>query len=79
MNLVIFNGRRLGLSGLHSEASAIQMNFGVYENNGWRENWSGESLTGAIPLPALIVWAHEQGYLQFESAADKFFHRSNQL
>lgn len=69
-NIITFDGKRLLLTSLHSTQNqqAIRLNFGIYENNGWRENCSGESVFGEIPLEALIPWAVGCGYLHYENA-----------
>ncbi len=61
--------KRLMLTTLRSDdlKRSLILGFGVYHDNGWREEWTGESLDGVIPLDALIAWALEQGYLRFDS------------
>ncbi len=59
-------GKRLMLTGLYSRSSTggIELNFGVYEQQAGREEWTGEHYSGIVPLKELLEWAVAQGYIQ---------------
>jgi hypothetical protein len=69
MEINEIEGRRVGLTTLHSKSGygdgPITMGGGVYESLNGREEWTGESLDGEIPIKALLEWAVEAGYLKF--------------
>ncbi len=79
--IIPLNEKRLMLTTLRSDElkQNVRLDFGVYEETGREhpiEKWTGESLSGVIPLDALIAWALEQGYLHFET--DEWLRRGDQ-
>ena len=79
--IIPLNEKRLMLTTLRSDKlkQSVRLDLGVYKEMGREhpiEKWTGESLSGVIPLDALIAWALEQGYLRFET--DEWLRRGDQ-
>lgn len=75
MEVNAIKGRGVGLTILHTKSGygdgPITIGCGVYAHNGNREEWTGESLDGQIPIKALLEWGLKKGYLKFSHKLDR--------
>lgn len=69
MDIMQIRGRRVHLSNLHTRDGygngPITVGCGVYREEHGREEWTGESIRGEIPIGELIKWGLKKGYLEF--------------
>ena len=64
-----FNRDRVFLASLYEAVVGgnrehYYISFGCYRRRNGRENWTGQSYTGTIPLAELLQWGVSAGFIQ---------------